>query len=178
MLYYLLDTHWMFDPQNCEHLSCILPLLVVFFIPIAIWSSAEFVTFPMGRQRTEKSRLKAESRRKGSQANGEKVEAEAEGHGDKGGKRVLFMDAVGQEYNETHETHDHAWYAKKGYLNSGFWHLRWVACFVLGCVHMVDPQTIPLHDADGASVDRLQPEARGGWHLCVRPTLTIGAWTG
>ena len=25
--------------------------------------------------------------------------------------------------------HDHAWHAKKGYLNSGFWHLRWVFCF-------------------------------------------------
>ena len=27
--------------------------------------------------------------------------------------------------------HDHAWYAKKGYLSSGFWHLRWVFCFAI-----------------------------------------------
>jgi len=27
--------------------------------------------------------------------------------------------------------HDHAWHAKKGYLNSGFWHLRWVFCFAI-----------------------------------------------
>ena len=34
------------------------------------------------------------------------------------------------------ETHDHAWYAKKGYLNSGFWHLRWVVFLYSGvCSH-------------------------------------------
>jgi len=27
--------------------------------------------------------------------------------------------------------HDHAWHAKRGYLSSGFWHLRWVFCFAI-----------------------------------------------
>ena len=85
LLHYLLDTHWIVPIRRiAEHLSCILPLLVVFFIPIAIWSSAEFVTVSDGAATYGKEQaVKAEKAgEKAAIANGEKVEAEAEGHGD------------------------------------------------------------------------------------------------
>ena len=45
LLHYLLDTHWIVPNRRiAEHLYCLLPILAVFFIPIAIWSGAEFVT--------------------------------------------------------------------------------------------------------------------------------------
>ncbi|HJO10268.1 MAG TPA: hypothetical protein QGH16_10465 [Verrucomicrobiota bacterium] len=44
LLHYLLDTHWIVPIRRiAEHLACLLPLMVVLFIPIAIWSGMEFV---------------------------------------------------------------------------------------------------------------------------------------
>ena len=181
LLHYLLDTHWIVPIRRiAEHLSCILPLLVVFFIPIAIWSSAEFVTVSDGAATYGKEQaVKAEKAgEKAAIANGEKVEAEAEGHGDKGGKRAFYswMQSE-QEYNETHETHDHAWYAKKGYLNSGFWHLRWVACFVLwGVFTWLIRKHSVAQDADGASKwTGYNRKLAAGGIFVFATTLTIGA---
>ena len=57
-----------------------------------------------------------------------------------------------------------------GYLNSGFWHLRWVACFVLWGVFAW------LIRKKSAEQDVMARPFRYNrkWQLCS-PTLTIGA---
>ncbi|MED6313639.1 MAG: hypothetical protein VX704_01235, partial [Verrucomicrobiota bacterium] len=181
LLHYLLDTHWIVPIRRiAEHLSCILPLLVVFFIPIAIWSGAEFVTISDGAAtHGEEQVAKAEKAgEKAANAHGEKVEAKADGHGDKGGKRAFYSWMQSEkEHNNPHETHDHAWYAKKGYLNSGFWHLRWVACFVLwGVLTWLIRKHSLAQDADGAAKwTGYNRKLAAGGIFVFAATLTIGA---
>ena len=56
LLHYLLDTHWIVPIRRiAEHLSCLLPILAVFFIPIAIWSGSEFVTVSDGADKQAKA---------------------------------------------------------------------------------------------------------------------------
>ena len=82
-----------------------------------------------------------------------------------------------RDSNKTHETHDHAWYAKKGYLNSTFWHLRWILCFVLwGLITWFMRKYSLAQDLDGASkwTSYNRKIAAGGIFIFAA-TLTIGA---
>jgi len=183
LLHYLLDTHWIVPIRRiAEHLSCMLPLLAVFFIPIAIWSSIEFVVVSdgaekHGHEQVEKAEQAGENAAK---VHGEKVESKAgdHGHAHANGPRAFYSWMQSEkEYKDTHETHDHAWYAKKGYLNSGFWHLRWVACFVLwGVFTWLIRKHSLAQDADGAArwTSYNRKLAAGGIFVFAA-TLTIGA---
>ena len=185
LLHYLLDSHWIVPIRRiAEHLSCMLPLLVVFFIPIAIWSGIEFVTVSDGAE--EHGHTQAEKAEKATEnaaeAHGERVEAKAgdHGHAHDGGSRAFYswMQSE-QEYwdTEPHETHDHAWYAKKGYLNSGFWHLRWVVIFVLwGVFTWLIRKHSLAQDADGAAKwTRYNRKLAAAGIFVFAATLTIGA---
>ena len=159
LLHYLLDTHWIVPIRRiAEHLSCMLPILAVFFIPIALWSGAEFVELSHGAEKHgHEQAVKAKEAGEGAAlANGEKVdvkESNADNHDhNHGGPRAFYSwMQTEKEYKSKGETHDHAWYAKKGYLNSSFWHLRWVLCFVLwGVITWFMRKHSLAQDLDGA----------------------------
>ena len=96
LLHYLLDSHWIVPIRRiAEHLSCMLPLLVVFFIPIAIWSGIEFVTVSDGAEehghtQVEKAEKATEN---AAEAHGERVEAKVgdHGHAHDGGSRAFHF---------------------------------------------------------------------------------------
>ena len=185
LLHYLLDTHWIVPIRRiAEHLSCMLPILAVFFIPIALWSGAEFVELSHGAEKHgHEQAVKAKEAGEGAAlANGEKVdvkESNADNHDhNHGGPRAFYSwMQTEKEYKLKGETHDHAWYAKKGYLNSSFWHLRWVLCFVLwGVITWFMRKHSLAQDLDGAPkwTGYNRKIAAGGIFIFAA-TLTIGA---
>ena len=141
LLHYLLDTHWIVPIRRiAEHLACLLPLLAVFFVPIALFSGSEFVTISAGAKASEHEKnnnaIKAE--KKAAEVHGEKEEykegeSDHAAHGPDRPRAFYSWMQSEKEYYETvpNETHDHAWHAKRGYLSTGFWHIRWVLCFVI-----------------------------------------------
>ena len=191
LLHYLLDTHWIVPIRRiAEHLSCLLPILAVFFIPIAIWSGAEFVTVSSGAHQHEKeqSAKAQEAGKNAALAHGEKVDVKASAndehsHGHGGPRAFYAWMQTEKEYidsnpvPELRKTHDHAWYAKKGYLNSTFWHLRWVLCFVLwGVFTWLMRKHSLAQDSDGASKwSGYNRKLAAGGIFVFAATLTIGA---
>ena len=137
LLHYLFDSYWIVSIRRvAEHLACLLPLMVVLFVPIAIWSGSEFVEVePDAAHHHEEQALKtSEATQKASDISGDIHSAAhyEEAGNSHGGKRAFYQWMQSEkEFNKTEETHDHAWYAKKGYLNKSFWHLRWVLCFAI-----------------------------------------------
>ena len=137
LLHYLFDSYWIVSIRRvAEHLACLLPLMAVLFVPIAIWSGSEFVEVePDAALHHEEEEQKAsEATEKASSINDDKHGTdhhEAAAHSDEGKRAFYDWMRSERKYGETGKTHDHAWYAKKGYLNSGFWHARWVFCFAI-----------------------------------------------
>ncbi len=139
LLHYLFDSYWIVSIRRvAEHLACLLPLMVVLFVPIAIWSGSEFVEVDQDavQHHEEQVHKTSEAAEKATAVNQDTHEAghpEDADHGhNNGGKRAFYPWMQSErEYNQNHETHDHAWYAKKGYLKTSSWHLRWVFCFVI-----------------------------------------------
>ena len=137
LLHYLFDSYWIVSIRRvAEHLACLLPLMVVLFVPIAIWSGSEFVEVDQdaAHHHEEQALKTSEAAQKASDVSGDNHSAahHEEAGNSHGGKRAFYQWMQSEkEFNKTEETHDHAWYAKKGYLNKSFWHLRWVLCFAI-----------------------------------------------
>lgn len=137
LLHYLFDSYWIVSIRRvAEHLACLLPLMVVLFVPIAIWSGSEFVEVDQdaAHHHEEQALKTSEAAQKASDVSGDTHSAahHEEAGNSHGGKRAFYQWMQSEkEFNKTEETHDHAWYAKKGYLNKSFWHLRWVLCFAI-----------------------------------------------
>ena len=137
LLHYLFDSYWIVSIRRvAEHLACLLPLMVVLFVPIAIWSGSEFVEVDQdaAHHHEEQALKSSEVAQKASDVSGDNHSAahHEEAGNSHGGKRAFYQWMQSEkEFNKTEETHDHAWYAKKGYLNKSFWHLRWVLCFAI-----------------------------------------------
>lgn len=137
LLHYLFDSYWIVSIRRvAEHLACLLPLMVVLFVPIAIWSGSEFVEVDQdaAHHHEEQALKTSEATQKASDISGDIHSAahHEEAGNSHGGKRAFYQWMQSEkEFNKTEETHDHAWYAKKGYLNKSFWHLRWVLCFAI-----------------------------------------------
>ena len=133
LLHYLFDSYWIVSIRRvAEHLACLLPLMVVLFVPIAIWSGSEFVEVDQDAavHHEGEAQKASEAAEKASTVNGD---AQAVAQKKEDGHSRAFYDWMRSErkYADTGKTHDHAWYAKKGYLNKGFWTLRWVFCFAI-----------------------------------------------
>ena len=133
LLHYLFDSYWIVSIRRvAEHLACLLPLMVVLFVPIAIWSGSEFVEVDQDAavHHEGEAQKASEAAEKASTVHGA---AQAVAQKKEDGHSRAFYDWMRSErkYNEDKKTDDHAWYAKKGYLNSGFWHARWVFCFAI-----------------------------------------------
>ena len=137
LLHYLFDSYWIVSIRRvAEHLACLLPLMVVLFVPIAIWSGSEFVEVDQdaAHHHEEQALKTSEAAQKASDVSGDthSTAHHEEAGNSHGGKRAFYQWMQSEkEFNKTEETHDHAWYAKKGYLNKSFWHLRWVLCFAI-----------------------------------------------
>ena len=186
LLHYLLDTHWIVPIRRiAEHLSCMLPLLAVFFIPIAFWSGCEFVTVSSDAKNHEHEQVaKAkEAEENAAAAHGEKVDdkgSDAHEHEQdhQNGPRAFYSWMQSEdEYKTTGHTHDHAWYAKKGYLSTSFWNIRWVLCFVLwGVFTWLIRKHSLAQDSDGASKwTSYNRKLAAGGIFVFATTLTIGA---
>ena len=184
LLHYLLDTHWIVPIRRiAEHLSCLLPILAVFFIPIAIWSGSEFVTVSDGADKQAKAQNEklAKAEENAAEAHGEKVEAKAAApnHGEEKKARAFYawMQSESDYYKNGKTTHDHAWYAKKGYLSTGFWHIRWIACFVLwGIFTWLIRKHSLAQDNDGAAKwSGYNRKLAAAGIFVFATTLTVGA---
>jgi hypothetical protein len=137
LVHYLFDSYWIVSIRRvAEHLACLLPLMAVLFVPIAIWSGSEFVELEQDAavhheeqaQKTSDAAERAAVIHNDTQA---VVHKKEDGRSD-GGKRAFYEWMKSEKkYSETGKTDDHAWYAKKGYLNKGFWTVRWVFCFAI-----------------------------------------------
>ena len=184
LLHYLLDTHWIVPIRRiAEHLSCLLPFLAVFFIPIAIWSGSEFVTVSDGADKQAKAQNEklAKAEENAAEAHGEKVKdkAAAPNHGKEKKVRAFYawMQSESDYYEHGETTHDHAWYAKKAYLNTGFWHIRWIACFTLwGIFTWLIRKHSLAQDNDGAAKwSSYNRKLAAGGIFVFATTLTVGA---
>ena len=82
-----------------------------------------------------------------------------------------------KDYKETGETHDHAWYAKRAYLSTGFWHIRWVLCFVIwGVFTWLMRKHSLAQDSDGdAKWTGYNRKLAAAGIFVFAATLTIGA---
>jgi len=137
LVHYLFDSYWIVSIRRvAEHLACLLPLMAVLFVPIAIWSGSEFVELEQDAavhheeqaQKTSDAAERAAVIHSDTQA---VVHKKEDGRSD-GGKRAFYEWMKSEKkYSETGKTDDHAWYAKRGYLNKGFWTVRWVFCFAI-----------------------------------------------
>jgi hypothetical protein len=137
LVHYLFDSYWIVSIRRvAEHLACLLPLMAVLFVPIAIWSGSEFVELEQDAavhheeqaQKTSDAAERAAVIHNDTQA---VVHKKEDGRSD-GGKRAFYEWMKSEKkYSETGKTDDHAWYAKRGYLNKGFWTVRWVFCFAI-----------------------------------------------
>ncbi|MED5381454.1 MAG: hypothetical protein VYC47_02700 [Verrucomicrobiota bacterium] len=137
LLHYLFDSYWIVSIRRvAEHLACLLPLMAVLFIPIAIWSGMEFVQ-PEADAVTHHASQEHKADAAAEKAAGVNGDGHAAGHSGEtdhshGGKRAFYQWMQSErEYSDSRNTHDHAWYAKRGYLSKGFWTLRWVFCFAI-----------------------------------------------
>ena len=133
LVHYLFDSYWIVSIRRvAEHLACLLPLMVVLFVPIAIWSGSEFVEVDQDAavHHEGEAQKASEAAEKASTVHGD---AQAVAQKKEDGHSRAFYDWMRSErkYSETGKTDDHAWYAKKGYLNKGFWTVRWVFCFAI-----------------------------------------------
>ena len=187
LLHYLLDTHWIVPIRRiAEHLACLLPLLAVFFVPIALFSGSEFVTISAGAKASEHEKnnnaIKAE--KKAAEVHGEKVEykegeSDHAAHGpDRPRAFYSWMQSEKKYYASVpNETHDHAWHAKRGYLSTGFWHIRWVLCFVIwGVFTWLMRKHSLAQDSDGdAKWTGYNRKLAAAGIFVFAATLTIGA---
>ena len=137
LLHYLFDSYWIVSIRRvAEHLACLLPLMAVLFVPIAIWSGSEFVEVEKDAavHHEEQAQKTSDAAERAAVINSDThavVHKKEDGRSD-GGKRAFYEWMKSEKkYSETGKTDDHAWYAKKGYLNKGFWTVRWVFCFAI-----------------------------------------------
>ena len=139
LLHYLFDSYWIVSIRRvAEHLACLLPLMVVLFVPIAIWSGMEFVKPEKDavhhqakqEQKVDEVTEKAASVT-GNEASKPKNDTLEDAHSQAGEHAFYQWMQSEKEFNKTDKTHDHAWYAKKGYLSKGFWTVRWILCFAI-----------------------------------------------
>ena len=185
LLHYLLDTHWIVPIRRiAEHLASLLPLLAVLFVPIAIYSGSEFVTISSGAEASEKEKknnaIKPE--KKAAEVHGEKVvfkdgQANHDAHSSDGPRAFYSWMQSEKDYKETGETHDHAWYAKRAYLSTGFWHISWVLCFVIwGVFTWLMRKHSLAQDSDGdAKWTGYNRKLAAAGIFVFAATLTIGA---
>ena len=110
--------------------------MVVLFIPIAIWSGSEFVEVEpdAAHHHEEQAHKTIEATEKAADVSGDthsSAHQEEAGHSHEG--RLAFYQWMHseKEYKDTGKTHDHAWFAKRGYLSKGSWNLRWIFCFAI-----------------------------------------------